>query len=108
MHLRSGKLIASGQTRPSRVSTQGSGTGTKVQLPPIVEDSYSWETESTTSTSLSMASHTNEGLEDEMQNVCFEVPLFNTLLIHVRNNLKGAQLYVDPSNQMVVKLENGL
>ena len=32
------------------------------------------------------------------------MPLFNTKLIYLRNNKRGAQLYVDPSNQIVVRL----
>ena len=56
MHLRSGKSIASRQTKPLRVLTQGSGTGPSARLPPIIEDSYLEETESTTSISTSMAS----------------------------------------------------
>ena len=103
MHLRSGKSIVSGHSRPSKVSTQGSGTGHKPRLSPIVEDLYQGETKSTTSTSISMASY-NEGMSEDMHKVRFEVPLFNTKLIHLRNNKRGAQLYVDPSNQIVVRL----
>ena len=61
--------------------------------------------ERTTSTSISMASY-NEGMSEDMHKVRFEVPLFNTKLIHLRNNKRGAQLYVDPSNQIVVRLAN--
>ena len=103
MHLRSGKSIVSGQSKPSRVSTQGSGTGNNPRLSPIVEDLYLGETKSTTSTSISMASY-NEGMSEDMHKVRFEVPLFNTKLIHVCNNKRGAHLYVDPSNQIVVRL----
>ena len=102
MHLRLGKLIVSGHSKPLRVSTQGSGTGPNPRLSPIVEDIYLGETESTTSTSISMASY-NEGMSEDMHKVRFEVPLFNTKLIYVRNNKRGAQLYVDPSNQIVVR-----
>ena len=77
MHLRSGKSIVLGQSRPSKVSTQGSGTGNKPRLSPIVEDLYLGETESTTSTSLSMASY-SEGMSEDMHKVRFEVPLLNT------------------------------
>ena len=103
MHLRSGKSIVSGQSKPSRVSTQGSGTGNNPRLSPIVENLYLGETESTTSTSISMASY-SEGMSEDMHKVRFEVPLFNTKLIHVHNNKRGAHLYVDPSNQIVVRL----
>ena len=103
MHLRSGKSIASGNSKPSKVSTQGSGTGNNPRLAPIVEDSYLGETESTTSTSISMASY-NEGMSEDMHRVRFDIPLFNTKLIHMRNNKRGAHLYVDPSNQVVVRL----
>ena len=103
MHLRSGKSIVSRQSKPSRVSTQGSGMGNNPRLSPIVEDLYLGETESTTSTSISMASY-SEGLSEDIHKVRFEVPLFNTKLIHVRNNKRGAHLYVDPSNQIVVRL----
>ena len=102
MHLRSGKSIVSGHSKPSKVSTQGSGTGNNPRLTPIVEDLYLGETESTTSTSISMASY-SEGMSEDMHKVRFEIPLFNTKLIHVRNNKRGAQLYVDPSNQIVVR-----
>ena len=50
-----------------------------------------------------MASY-NEGMSEDMHKVRFEVPLFNTKLIYLRNNKRGAHLYVDPSNQVVVKL----
>ena len=50
-----------------------------------------------------MASY-NEGMSEDMHKVRFEVPLFNTKLIHLRNNKMGAQLYVDPSNHIVVRL----
>ena len=103
MHLRSGKSIVSGNSKPSKVSTQGSGTGNNPRLTPIVEDSYLGETESTTSTSISMASY-NEGMSEDMHRVRFDIPLFNTKLIHMRNNKRGAHLYVDPSNQVVVRL----
>ena len=63
MHLRSCKSIVSGQSKPSRVSTQGSGTGNNPRLSPIVEDLYLGETESTTSTSISMASD-SEGMSE--------------------------------------------
>ena len=103
MHLRSGKSIVSGQSKPSRVSTQGSGMGNNPRLSPIVEYLYLGETESTTSTSFSMASY-SEGMNEDMHKVRFEIPFFNTKLIHVRNNKRGAHLYVDPSNQIVVRL----
>ena len=103
MHLRSKKSIVSRVSKPSRVSTQGSGTGQNPRLSPIVEDIFLGETESTTSTSISMASY-NEGMSEDMHKVRFEVPLFNTKLIYLRNNKRGAQLYVDPSNQIVVRL----
>ena len=103
MHLRSGKSIGSGHSKPSRVSTQGSGMGQNPRLSPIVADIYLGETESTTSTSISMASY-NEGMSEDMHKVRFEVPLFNTKLIYLCNNKRGAQLYVDPSNQIVVRL----
>ena len=105
MHLRSGKSIVLGHSKPSKVSTQGSDMGNNPRLSPIVEDLYLGETESTTSTSISMASY-NEGMSEDMHKVRFEVPLFNTKLIHLRNNKRGAQLYVDPSNQIVVRLAN--
>ena len=103
MHLRLSKSIVSGKSKPSKVSTQGSGMGNKPRLSPIVEDLYLGETDSTTSTSISMASY-SEGMSEDMHKVGFEVPLFNTKLIHLRNNKRGAQLYVDPSNQIVVRL----
>ena len=103
MHLRLGKSIVSGHSRPSKVSTQGSGMGHKPRLSPIVEDLYIGETESTTSTSISMAFY-NEGMSEHMHKVRFEVPLFNTKLIHLCNNKREAQLHVDPSNQIVVRL----
>ena len=103
MHLRSSKSIVSGHSKPSKVSTQGSDMGHQHRLSPIVEDLYLGETESTTSTSISMASY-NEGMSEDMHKVRFEVPLFNTKLIHLRNNKRGPQLYVDPSNQIVVRL----
>ena len=56
MHLRLGKSIMSGHSKPLRVSTQGSGIGQNPRLSPIVEDIYLGETKSTTSTSISMAS----------------------------------------------------
>ena len=88
MHLRSGKSIALGLSKPLRVSTQESGTGPSTQLSPIVEDTYLGETESTTSTSISMASY-NEGMSEDMDKVRFEVPLFNTRLIYLLNNKRG-------------------
>ena len=45
-------------------------------------------------------------MSEDMHEVRFEVPLFNTKLIHLRNNKRGAQLYVDASNQIVVRLAN--
>ena len=63
MHLRLGKSIVLGHSKPSRVSTQGNGTGQNPRLSPIVEDIYLGETEITTSTSISMASY-NEGMSD--------------------------------------------
>ena len=102
MHLRSSKSIASGQTKPLRVSTQGSGMCPSARLPLIIEGSYLGEIESTTSTSVSMASY-NEGMSEDMHKVRVEVPLFNTKLIYLRNNKREAQLYVDPSNQVVVR-----
>ena len=105
MHLGLGKSIVSGHSRPSKVSTQGSGMRNNPRLSPIVEDLYLGETESTTSTSISMASY-NEGMSEDIHKVRFEVPLFNTKLIHLRNNKRGAQLYVDPSNQIVARLAN--
>ena len=77
----------SGQSKPSRVSTQGSGTGNNPRLSPIVEDLYLGETESTTSTSISMASY-SEGMSEDMHKVKFDIPLFNT----------------NPSNKIVVRL----
>ena len=53
-----------------------------------------------------MASHTNDGGGEEMHNVQFDVTLFNTRLIFMCNNKRGVYLYVEPSNQIVVKLEN--
>ena len=103
MHLRSRKSIVLGHSKPSRVSTQVSGTGPNPRLSPIVEDIYLGETKSTTSTSISMASY-NEGMSEDMHKVRFEVPLFNTRLIYLRNNKKGAHLYVDPPNQVVGKI----
>ena len=103
MHLSLGKSIVSGQSKPSKVSTQGSGTGNKCRLSHIVEDLYIGEMDSTTSTLISMASY-SEGMSGDMHKVRFEIPLFNTKLIHLRNNKRGAQLYVDPSNQIVVRL----
>ena len=88
MHLRSEKSIASGLSTPLRVLTQGSGMGPSACLPPIIEYSHSRETESTTSTSLSMASHLNDGGGEEMQNVHFDVPLFNKRLIFMLNKKK--------------------
>ena len=89
MHLRLRKSIVSEHSKPSRVSTQGSGTGQNPRLSPIVEDMYLKEMESTTSTSISMASY-NEGMSEDMHKVRFEVPLFNTKLIYLRNNKRGA------------------
>lgn len=34
-----------------------------------------------------------------------ETPHYNVRLIYVRNNRSGEQLYIDPSNQWVVKIE---
>ena len=65
MHLRLGKSIVSGQSKPSKVSTQGSGMGNNPRLSRIVEDLYLGETESTTSTSISMASY-SEGMSEDM------------------------------------------
>ena len=62
--------------------------GPSACLPPIIEDSYLGEIESTASTSISMASY-NEGMSEDMHKVRFEVPLFNTKLIHVHNNKRG-------------------
>ena len=56
--------------------------------------------------SISMASYNNKGMSEDMPKVRFDVPLFNTRLIFIRNNKSRAQIYVDPSNQFVVKLEN--
>ena len=64
MHLRLGKSIVSGLSKPSKVSTQGSGIGHNPRLSPIVEDIYLGETESTTSTSISMASY-SEGMSED-------------------------------------------
>ena len=52
-----------------------------------------------------MASY-NEGMSEDVHKVRFEVPLFYAKLIYLRNNKRGAQLYVDPSNQIVVRLAN--
>ena len=93
MHLRSGKSIVSGQSKPSRVSTQGSGTGNNPRLSPIIEDLYLGETESTTSTSISMASD-SEGMSEDMHKVRFEIPLFNTKLIHVRTIIRWGHNYM--------------
>ena len=82
MHLRLGKSIVSSQSKPSRVSTQGSGTGNNPRLSPIVEDLYLGETESTTSTTSSMTSY-SEGMSEDMHKVRFEIPVFNTKIIHV-------------------------
>ena len=103
MHLRLGKSIVLGHSKPSRVSTQGSGMGRNARLSAIVEDIYLGEMESTTSTSVNMASF-NAGMSEDMYKVRFEVPLFNTRLIYLCNNKRGAQLYVEPSNQIVVRL----
>lgn len=62
MHLRSGKSIASGNTRPS-FSTQQSGVGRTDPLDPIIEDYISLETDSQSTYTDSMASpsvHFNE------------------------------------------------
>ena len=64
MHLRSRKSIVSGHSRPSKVSTQGIGTGHNPRLSPIVEDLYLGETKITPSTSISMASY-NEGMSED-------------------------------------------
>ena len=88
MHLRSGKSIVSRHSKASKVSTQGSGTGNKLGLSPIVEGLHLGEIESTTSTSISMASY-NEGMSEDMHKVRFEVTVFNTKLIHLRNNKRG-------------------
>ena len=92
MHLRLGKSIVPGHSRLSKVSTQGSGMGHKPRLSPIVEDLYLGETESTTSTSISMASY-NEGMSEDMHKVRFEVPLFNTKLIHFAT-IRGGHNYM--------------
>ena len=61
MHLWLGKSIVSGHSKPSRVSTQGSGTRPSVCFPLLIEDSYLRETKSTTSTSISIASYNKWG-----------------------------------------------
>ena len=93
MHLRLDKSIVSRQSKPSRVLTQGSGTGTSACLPPIIEDSYLGETESTISMFASMASYNNEGMSEDMHKVRFEVPLFKTRLIYI-HNIKGGHTYM--------------
>ena len=93
MHLRSRKSIGSRHSKPSRVLTQGSGTGPSTHLPPIIKDSYLGEIKSTTSTSISMSSYNNEGMSEDMHKVRFDVPLFNTRLI-LYATTKGGQNYM--------------
>ena len=71
MHLGLGKSIVLGHSKPLGVSTQGSGMGPNPRLSPIVEDIYLGEMESTTYTSISMASY-NEGMSEDMHKVRFE------------------------------------
>ena len=97
MHLRSGKSIASGTTRPS-LSTQQSGVGRIDPLDPISEDYSSLETDSQSTYTDSMAA----------PSVHFEEFRFPIRLIYVRNNRLDAKLYVDSSNQLVVKMENAV
>lgn len=92
MHLRSGKSIASGSVRPSKVSTRGSGVGYFAPLDPIKEEPISSESDTNSVISDSMSSHSNEyGFHSER-------PQFNVCLLYARENHLGAKLYVDPSN----------
>ena len=97
MHLRSGKSIASGTTRPS-LSTQQSGVGKTDPLAPIIEVYSSSETDSQSTYAKSMAT----------PSVHQEEFLFPICLIYVRNNRLDAKLYMDPYNRLAVKLENAI
>ena len=84
MNLRSGRSIFSGT---SKVSTQGNGTKAPT-LDPILEDKNSSETDTTSSESMASFAmgETSDRKGKGTKHVHYDVPLFNTRLVFIRDN----------------------
>lgn len=98
MHLRSGACIRSGQPSTvdgrSRASTQESTA--RSSLPKVSEQEHAFAYEADSEDSMATNSSGSHGIG----------LVYNTKLTFERENIYGAQLYRDPSNQYVVKIED--
>lgn len=112
MHLRFGKSIASGVSRPSTVSTKESWVQARTPLGPIAEESSSLSTstfsaDESSNTMGDSGSRGNQGSQPGPpqggKNVGHKGA---TRLCLIGQNLQGAYLYMDPSSKIAVMMED--